>query len=105
MQAIKLCQTIDPFIDVLGLNINEVMVFKEEVRATLCIAEHYKSLANSFILYNKGAMQKQMAVLMAECLQNINYNQNIGKVLGIKVPVKFNAFKVQKSEFQIICKN
>ena len=104
IQSIKLCQAIDPYIEVLGLDINAVMMFKEEVRATLYVAEHYKSFANSFILYNKAAMQKLMAVLTSECLQSINYTHNIGKVLGIEEQIKFSAFASQESKIHIICK-
>ena len=105
IQSVKFCGAIDLYIDVLGLDIKEIVMFKEEVYTTLYIVEHYKSFANSFILHNKGTMQKRIADLMRECVESTNYTQDIGKVIGVEERIKFEAFTFQGLEFQVTCKN
>lgn len=105
MQSVKFCQAIDPYIKLLGLNMKEVTVFKEDVQAVLYIAEHYKSFANSFIVHNKTTLQKRMAILVSECLQSINYTHSIGNVLGIEEQEKNIAEAYGGLEFPVICKN
>ena len=83
----------------------EVMLFKEDVQAVLYIAEHYKSFANSFILHNKGTLQKRLDILVNECLQSVNYTPGIGNVLGFEKQVKNIDVADGGLGFPAICKN
>jgi hypothetical protein len=105
MQSVKFCEAIGPFVKLLGLNIKEVTIFKEDILAVLYIAEHYKSFADSFILYNKGVLQKRMAILINDCLRSVNYTKSIGEVLGIEEQAKINGATYLELEFHISCKN
>lgn len=105
IQSVRFCEGIGPLVKLLGLNIEEVRVFKQDIVAVLYIAEHYKSFADSFILYNKGALQKRMAVLVNGCLQSVNYTKSIGEVLGIEEQTYDYGAVVKGLEFSILCRN
>ena len=105
LQWVNWCQAIDPFIILLGLDINEVTMFKEEVAAVVYIAEHYKSFANSFIVYNKGAMKKRMDVLVNNCFKSINYTHDIGNILGIEEQLIAQHIQFTEPELYVYCKN
>jgi hypothetical protein len=91
MQAMRLCKSIDPYIKTLGLNPKEVAAFKQDIQSALFIAGRYRSFANSFFLCNSDTMRKRLAELVYQCLQSVNYNQNIGSALGIDDYAKFSA--------------
>ena len=88
-----------PILKVLGLDSMEVRIFKDEVQAVLYITGHYRTFANSFILYNISSMQRHFTRLVHGCLQSVNYNRNIGKALGIEKEAKVNAFEIAEFDF------
>ena len=101
LQSVRLCQAIDTYIDILGLDPPEVVFFKDYVESVLYITEHYNSFANSFFLYNICTMRKRMTELVDDCLQSVNYTKNIGISLGIEEKAKFNAVTFTELPFYV----
>jgi|GEM_PF-2575741 hypothetical protein len=91
MQSVRLCQAIEPYIDVLGLDWNEVRNFKDEIQAIVYITENFKSFSNSFFLYNKGNIRLSMKLLISQCEASESYTAEIGKALGIEKDSNYNA--------------
>jgi hypothetical protein len=101
LQSVRLCQAIDPYTDILGLDAQKVMFFKDYVESVLYITEHYNSFANSFFLYNIGTMRKHMTELVHDCLQSENYTKSIGISLGLEETTKFNAVTFNELPFYV----
>ena len=90
-QAVRLCQGIEPYIDVLGLNWNEVRNFKDEIQVIMYVTENFKSLANSFFISNMGTVRRSMRLLVQQCETSANYTPEIGKALGIEKDTGYHA--------------
>jgi hypothetical protein len=94
LQSVRWCQEIDPYINVLGLRPMEVRAFEVDLQAVLFITRHYKSFANSFILYHINTMRRRLALLVNQCMQSPNYTRHIGYILGIEKRAEFRGFTI-----------
>jgi hypothetical protein len=101
LQSVRLCQAIDPYIDILDLDTQKVVFFRDYVQSVLYITEHYNSFANSFFLYNIGTMRKHLTELVSDCLRSENYTKSIGISLGIEERTKFNAITFNELPFYV----
>jgi len=101
LQSVQLCQAIDPYIEVLGLDVNEVATFKDDVKTVIYITEHYMSFADSFFLYNVDTMRKRLSELVRACLLSANYTKSIGKTLGIEERTRFNIITFNQLPFYV----
>ena len=84
LQSERLCRVIEPYIDILGLDRNEVSNFTEEINATVYITENFKSFGNSFFLFNMGTIRLSMELLIRKCEESLNYTAEIADALGIE---------------------
>ncbi len=88
--SILFCNTIGPYVNVLGLDRTEITLFKNEIAALVYIDENHKSFSASFLLHNISIMRKGFKELVSECLHSLNYNKNIGAALGIRKKIAIN---------------
>src|ERR1700677_3011279 len=86
LQSIQLSRTIDRYKVILGLDSNEVSVFKNEVELFLYISGRYQSFIESFIIYNIDTMRQRLSQMITRCTHSENYTTQIGEELGIEMP-------------------
>ena len=104
-RAVKLCQSIEPYVDLLGLNWYQVRNFKDEIQTIMYVTENFKSFADSFFLFNKNTISVTMELLIHQCVTSINYTQNIGRTLGIVKDVNFNVSAFRELTFVLNQRN
>jgi hypothetical protein len=101
LQSVRLCQAVDSYIDILDLDPQKVVFFRDYVQSVLHITEHYNSFANSYFLYNIVTMRKHMTELVRDCLLSENYTKSIGISLGIEEKSKFNIATFNELPFYV----
>lgn len=75
LQSVRLCQSIHPYIDILGLNRNEVRNFTDQIQAAMYITENYRSFAGSFLLHNMAVIRVSKDELVNQCKDSPNYTR------------------------------
>ena len=88
--AVKFCEKIDRYVELLGLDEDEVEAFKNANNLFSFVfnnKEKYASCAESFTRYQIENLRINLSYLAQSCRNNPNYSIAIGHDLGIEVPV------------------
>ncbi|MDB5282101.1 MAG: hypothetical protein JWO06_1176 [Bacteroidota bacterium] len=88
--ALKFCDKIDNYIELLGLDEDAVEEFKGANALFSFVfnnGENYKSCAESFTRYQIDNMRINLSYLAQSCRNSPNYTIGIGQELGIEVSV------------------
>ena len=89
-QSVMLCQSVEPYVEELGLDWNTVRNLKDESRSMLNIIAHYMLLPDSFSEVKMHSIRLAIKTLIHQCVRSINYNEDMGIILGIEANARFN---------------
>ena len=87
LEAKKFCKVIDKYIEPLGLNQREIGTFIVDVELLRYIFNNEQSFTESFLSYNAISIQSRLTDLIVQCTLSENYTEQIGKELGIEIPL------------------
>jgi hypothetical protein len=90
LRAVKFCDKVDNYMNLLDLDPVEVHEFKtdnELFNYVFANQENYGSLAESFTRYKINNLQLKFSELMCACKYSKNYTAQIGDDLGLNVAV------------------
>ena len=90
-QSAMLCQSVEPYIEELGLDWNTVRNLRQEIKAMQNINTKYLSLSESFSEFNISKIRLAIKSLIRQCVQSINYTDDLGIILGIESNSVFNS--------------
>jgi len=86
-EAIRFSSGIDKYARLLGLNVRDVAILKNDLELLQFIMGHENSYTESFISYNMVSVQWRLTELIAACANSQNFSDEIGDDLGIKIPL------------------
>src|SRR5688572_1551437 len=87
MRVTKFCEKIDDYCVRLGLNREQIEVFKSENELLIYVfsnEDQYKTCSQSFIQIKINAMKKSYEELSQQCMRSKNYTIAIGEELGFE---------------------
>ena len=90
-QSAMLCQSVEPYIQELGLDWNLVRNLRSEIRSVQRIITKYLSLPESFADNKIRDIKLAIKLLIRQCIQSINYTEDMGIILGIEANARFNS--------------
>ena len=90
-QSAMLCQSVEPYIEELGLDWNTVRNLRNEIQAMQNITAKHTSLSESFSEINVHAIRLAIKLLIRQCVQSINYTEDMVIILGIEANARFNS--------------
>jgi hypothetical protein len=86
-EAKKFCNNINRYVKALGLTKREVETFIVDVELLRYIVDNDQSFTENFICYNAISIQSRLTDLIVECTLSENYTLEMGKELGIEIPL------------------
>src|ERR1043165_158851 len=86
-EAARFSGGIDKYVRLLGLDAREISLFKNDVELLRFILERDHSFTESFISYNTVSIRWRLTELIVRCAANENFNDELAKDLGIKIPL------------------
>ncbi len=89
-QSAMLCRSVEPYIEELGLDWNNIRTLGDEIHAMQNITAQYTPLSESFSEINVHGIRLAIQTLINQCLQSINYTDDMGIIIGIKPNSKYN---------------
>lgn len=87
LETKKFCKAIVKYVELLDLSKQEVETFIVDAELLRYIFDNDQSFTDSFLCYNVISIQSRLTDLIVQCTLSPNYTEQIGKELGIEIPL------------------